>query len=157
MQSVFLDYRSLCRKQLFPHACVPPVQFAALAVAAVWGLPLFAAAALLPELWALVYPRAWPGILLRTALLPLTMLHALDLLLCRLLARSPLLRLRVPARLFSPFVFLLSALALLIAALISVDALVSVLPFVFLWLCIPVLYPVLDQPDDGGCRPHSPA
>lgn len=154
VQSLFLRYRSLCREHLFPHACVPLLQFAALAAGAVSGLPLWAAAAVLPELWALFHPSAWPGVLLRTALLPLTTLHALDLLLCRLLARSPLLRLRVPVRLFSPLVCLFAALALFIAALISVDALVSVLPFVLLWLCMPVLYPVLDQPDDGGCRPR---
>ena len=153
VQSLFLRYHSLCRKHLFPHACVPLLQFAALAAGAVSGLPLWAAAAVLPELWALFHPHAWPGVLLRTALLPLTMLHALDLLLCRLLAHSPLLRLRVPVRLFSPLICLFAALALFIAALISVDALVSVLPFVLLWLCMPVLYPVLDQPDDGGCTP----
>lgn len=154
VQSIFLSYRKLCRKQPFPHACMPPLQFAFLAAAAVFGIPLLALFAALPELWALFHPHAWSGALLRTALLPLTTLHALDWLLCHLLAHSPLLRLRVPVRLFSPLVCLFAALALLIAALISVDALVSVLPFVFSWLCMPVLYPVLDQPDDGGCRPR---
>lgn len=154
VQSVFLDYSKLCRKQPFPHACMPPLQFAFLAAAAVFGIPLLAVFAALPELWALFHPHAWSGALLRTALLPLTTLHALDWLLCHLLAHSPLLRLRVPVRLFSPLVCLFAALALLIAALISVDALVYVLPFVFSWLCMPVLYPVLDQPDDGGCRPR---
>lgn len=150
MQSIFRCYRRLCLKQPFPHACVPPLQFALLGAGAVFGVPLLAVCAALPELWALFHPRAWPGALLRTALLPLTALHALDLLLCRLLAHSPLLRLRVPVRLFSPLICLFAALALLTAALISVYALVAVLPFALLWLCMPVLYRTLDITEPGA-------
>lgn len=151
--SVFSHYRHLCWIAPLPNACVPLIQLACLITAAVFGIPLFAICALLPELWSLLHPRAWSGVLLRMALLPLSALHALDVLLCRLLARSALVRLRVPSRLFSPLFCLFAALALLAAAFVSVYALVSVLPFVMLWLCMPVLYPVLDQVDDGAAAP----
>jgi len=152
--SVFSSYRRLCRIAPLSNACVPLIQFAFLAAAAVFGMPLFSVCTLLPELWTLLHPRAWPSVLLRMALLPLTALHALDVLLCRLLARSPLFRLRVPSRLFSPLFCLFAALVLLTAAFVSVYALVSVLPFAFIWLCMPVLYPVLDQVDDGAAAPN---
>ena len=152
--SIFSHYRRLCRIAPLSNACVPLIQLACLAAAAVFGIPLFAVCALLPELWTLFQPSAWPSALLRIALLPLTAPHALDVLLCRLLARSALLRLRVPSLLFSPLVCLFAALALLAAAFVSVYALVSVLPFVMLWLCMPVLYPVLDQVDDGDAAPN---
>jgi len=145
--SIISDYRRLCRIAPLSNAGIPLFQLFLLCAAAVWGIPLFAFCALLPELWALLHPRAWPGVVLRMALLPLTALHALDTLLCRLLARSSLLRLRVPGRLFSPLVCLFAALALLAAAFVSVYALVSVLPYVMLWLSIPVLYSALDQTD----------
>lgn len=153
LPAVFLNYQRLCRIYPLSSIGVPLLQLALLCTAAVWGIPLFAVCALIPELWAVLHPRIWSGVLLRTALLPITVLHALDMLLCRLLARSPLLRLRVPKRLFSPLFGLFFALALLAAAFISVYALTAVMPFAFLWLCMPILYPALDQVDDGAAAP----
>lgn len=149
-QSVFRSYHALCRIHPLLHAGVPLMQLIGLAAAAVSGIPGLAVCALLPEYPLLFHLRAWPGVLLRMALLPLTALHALDMLLCRMLARSPLLRLRVPERLFSPLFFLFMAIMLLGTAFLSVYALVSVLPFAFLWLCMPLLYPAFDQADVGA-------
>ena len=154
LPSFFLDYRRLCHANPLCAAGIPLLQLLLLAAAAALGMPVLAACALLPELWALLHLRTWPGMLLRTALLPLTALHAFDVLLCRLLARSPLFRLRIPVRLLSPFTCLFAALALLSSAMISVYALTAVLPFVMLWLGIAFLYSALDQPGDGAAAPN---
>ncbi|MBQ7885598.1 MAG: hypothetical protein IJ313_01750 [Clostridia bacterium] len=139
-------YRRLCRTHPLRDAYVPLVQLALLAAAAFSGFSPLVAAALLPELFALMRPRMWPGALLRTALLPLTALLSLDTLLCRLLARSPLLRLRVPQSLLSPFGCLLAAGALLPLSFFSVHALAALLPILLLWLSAPLLLPALDRP-----------
>lgn len=144
MRAVTAMYHRL--RHPFRDALVPLVQLALLTAAAVFGFAPFAAAAMLPEIWTLLHPRAWPGALLRTAMLPMTAMLALDALLCRLLARSPLLRIRVPGSLRSPLSCLLAAGALLPAALISAQSLAVLLPILLLWLSAPLWFPALERP-----------
>ena len=140
------EYRHLCRTQESAWLLLPWLQLFALFLSALTGFPILAAAALIPEIGSLVHPRQWPGMLLRTAFLPLTALLSLDALLCRLFARSPLLRIRVPESLLSPTGCMLTAGLLLPAAFLSVHALAVLLPIALLWLSTPLLVQALDRP-----------
>lgn len=125
---------------------LPLVQLALLVASALTGVPLLTALALLPEALALLHPRLLPGALLRTALLPLTAAISLDALLCRLFARSRWIRLRLPDSLVSAQGCMLMGAVLLPLAIASVQALVSLLPILLLWLSAPLLLPALASP-----------
>ena len=125
---------------------LPLVRLALLVASALTGVPLLTALALLPEALALLRPRLLPGALLRTALLPLTAAVSLDALLCRLFARSRWIRLRLPDSLVSAQGCMLMGAVLLPLAIASVQALVSLLPILLLWLGAPLLLPALDSP-----------
>lgn len=125
---------------------LPLVQLALLVASALTGVPLLTALALLPEALALLRPRLMPGALLRTAMLPLTAAVSLDAMLCRLFARSRWIRLRLPDSLVSAQGCMLMGAVLLPLAIASVQALVSLLPILLLWLGAPLLLPALDSP-----------
>ena len=125
---------------------LPLVQLALLVASALTGVPLLTALALLPEALALLRPRLLPGALLRTALLPITAAVSLDALLCRLFARSRWIRLRLPRSIISAQGCMLMGAVLLPLAIASVQALVSLLPILLLWLGAPLLLPALDSP-----------
>lgn len=129
------------------HALLPVLQVILLFAGAAWGRPWLAALALLPmELWALLHPRLLPGALLRLSLLPLTACVTLDALLCRLFARSSLLRLRVPASFIAPQICVLWGAALLSAAMYGAQALAVYLPVSLLWLAAPLMMIAIDKP-----------
>jgi len=143
----FAAHRRLCLSGSCLHAALPPMQIALLFFSAASGLPGLAALALLPaELWALCHPRQLPGALLRLSLLPLTACVSLDALLCRMLARSRLLRLRVPDTLITPQGCMLFGAALLPAAFYGAQALAALLPVSLLWLAAPLIFPALHAP-----------
>lgn len=143
----FSAYRQLCLKDGLFHALLPLFQMALLFAGAAVGLPWLAALALLPaELWTLLHPRLLPGALLRLALLPLTACVSLDALLCRMLAKSRLLRLRVSDPLISPQGSMFFAAVLLPAAMHGAQALAFLLPVCLLWLAAPLIIPALDAP-----------
>lgn len=147
LPDLFREHRQQCLYGKTLHAMLPIVQCTLLFFCAVTGLPWLAALALLPaELWALAHPRLLPGSLLRLALLPLTACVSLDALLCRALARSRLIRLRVPDALMTPQGCALFGAALLPAALVSAQALVPLLPVALLWLAAPLIIPALGTP-----------
>jgi len=143
----FAAYRQICLKDRLFHALFPPFQISLLFAGAAAGLPWFAALAILPaELWALCHPRMLPGALLRLSLLPLTACVSLDALLCRTLARSRLLRLRIPDSLITPQGCMLFAAILLSAAMHGAQALAVLLPICLLWFAAPLIAPALDSP-----------
>ncbi|MBR4040243.1 MAG: hypothetical protein IKJ11_09130 [Clostridia bacterium] len=146
IRDIFVAYQDFCRGAHTLVILLPVLQMLVLFAAALSGLPFLAGAAFLPELPALVHPVQWPGGLLRAALLPMTALLSLDTLFCRLLSRSPLLRIRVAPRLISPLACTASAGFLLPAAFLSVHSLFALLPVALLWLSAPLILPALDKP-----------
>ncbi len=146
LPDLFFAHRLRALRHADLSSLLPPVQLALLVLSAFLGAPLLTALALLPEALALLHPRLLPGALLRTALLPLTAAVSLDALLCRLFARARWARLRLPDSLVSAQGCMLMGAALLPLALVSVQALVSLLPILLLWLSAPLLLPALAAP-----------
>jgi len=147
LPELFVGYRQFILKGGTMHALLPLFQMMLLVVSAACGLPWLAALALLPaELWAFLHLRLLPGALLRLSLLPLTACVSLDALLCRMFARSRLLRLRVPDSLITPQICMLFAAVLLPAAMYGAQALAALLPVCLLWLAAPLIIPALDAP-----------
>lgn len=126
---------------------LPLLQTALLAAAALlgWGW-LAGVAVLLPEAWVIAHLRLLPGALVRAALLPLTAAVTLDAALCRLLARSRHVRLRLPGVCFTARGCALSGGVLALLGLQSVQALPALLPVALLWLSAPLLMPALASP-----------
>lgn len=142
----FAAHRLHALRHADAQSLLPPVQLALLVLSALSGASLLTALALLPEALGLMRPRLLPGALLRTALLPMTAAVSLDALLCRLFARSPRLRLRLPQSLVSAQGCVLTGAVLLPLALVSAQALVPLLPILLLWLGTPLLLPALASP-----------
>jgi len=143
----FRDHRLRCLHGSRMYALHPILQLFLLFLCALAGLPWLAALALLPaEIWALVHPRHLPAALLRLSLLPLTACVSLDAALCRLLARSKLIRLRVPDALIAPQGCMLFGAALLSIAMVTAQALVFLLPVCLLWLAAPLIASAMDAP-----------
>lgn len=147
LSSLFRAHRLCCLRGRNFADFLPLIQIPLLFLSALLGLPWLAAlCVLLPEAWALLHPRLLPGALLRLALLPLTALTTLDALFCRLLAHSPLVRLRVPQSLLSPQGCALFGAALLPVALHGAQALVALLPVCLIWFAAPLIIPALHAP-----------
>lgn len=146
LRELFSSHRRACMQGKTTALFMPPAQLLLFFLCAATGFPLLAAFAFLPEFWALVHPRQWPGVLLRTALLPITASLSLDALACRLFARASLFRLRVPAVFFASQGSMLLGAALLPLAITSAHALTVLLPIVMLWLFAPVILPALESP-----------
>lgn len=146
LRALYARHRMHTLRAMDAHAIVPLVQTALLFLSAASGLPVLAGTALLPEGYFAVHPRGWPGVLLRTALLPLTALVSLDAMLCRLFARSPALRIRVPDGLIGAYGCVLAGAALLALAVSGVQALAVLLPVSLAWLSAPLLLPALESP-----------
>ena len=146
LQALFAEYRTQCLRQAGAHAYLPLAQLLLFFLAAVSGWPVLAACALIPELWAPVHPRQWPGVLLRIALVPLTAFVSLDALLCRRSARAPLIRLRVPSTLISAFGCMLAGAALFSLAVSGTQAFAALMPVCLLWLASPLILPALESP-----------
>lgn len=143
----FREHRIRCLHGDILHALLPAAQLLLLFISGLTGLPWLTALALIPpELWAFVHPRQLPAALVRLALLPLTALVSLDALLGRMLARSRLLRLRVPDVLITPQGCALFGAMLLPIALHSAQALATLLPVCLLWLAAPLIVPALGAP-----------
>ena len=119
--STLLDFaapRALC-------ALLPLLRLLALLLSAALGTPLLALiAAVVPEGYALAHPRLLPGALVRLSLLPANALGAADALLRRLLARSRVFRVELPAAAFSPRTCTLLGGVLLALSVVSARALV---------------------------------
>ena len=146
LPDLFSAHRLHALRHADPSSLLPPIQLALLVLSALFGTPLLTALALVPEALALLRPRQLPGALLRTALLPLTAAVSLDALLCRLFARARWVRLRLPDSIVSAQGCMLMGAALLPLALVSVQALVPLLPILLLWLSAPLLLPALAAP-----------
>lgn len=128
-------------------ALLPLARLLALLLAAALGLPLLAlAAAVVPEGYALAHPRLLPGALVRLSLIPADALGAADALLRRLLARSRVFRIELPARAFSPRTCSLFGAALLALSVVSARALVPLSVVSLLWLAAPLLFSALSSP-----------
>ncbi|MBQ4266299.1 MAG: hypothetical protein IJB85_12375 [Clostridia bacterium] len=146
LRALFAEYRINSLKQTSIHLLLPFAQLLLLFLAAARGMPALAASALFPELWALIHPRQWPGVLLRMALLPLTAFVSADTLLCRRFARAPLFRLRIPSALISPWGAVFAGAVLLPLAVSGSQALTALLPVCLAWLGAPLLLPALESP-----------
>lgn len=138
------------RALLAPRALLtllPTLRLLALLLAAAWGLPLLAlAAVIIPEGYALAHPHLLPGTLVRLSLLPADALGAADALLRRLLARSRVFRVELPAAAFSPRMCTALGAALLALALVSARALVPIFVVSLLWLGAPLVASALSSP-----------
>ncbi|MGN0773331.1 MAG: hypothetical protein ACI4MP_06010 [Candidatus Ventricola sp.] len=146
LPALFSAHRRHALRRADVRSLLPLAQLALLVLCALSGAPLLTALALLPEALALLRPHLLPGALLRTALLPLTAAVSLDALLCRLLARSRWIRLRLPDSLVSAQGCMLAGAVLLPLAIASAQALVPLLPILLLWLSAPLLLSALASP-----------
>lgn len=147
-------FGAFAREKDNPHARLraaialwPLAQLLLLLLAALLGsAPLAAVTILLPEGYALLHPRLWPGALVRLALLPARAMCALDAGMARLLARSPRLRVELsPGAMGAPGCALIGA-ALLALAFRTIYALAPLLLVCLLWLSAPLLFPALASP-----------
>lgn len=137
--------RILRRRSL--RAALPLLQVAVLLLCAGFGFVWPALAALLlPELRALRHLRAWPGALVRAALLPMRAAAALDAFLALTLARSPKLRLMLPKAAQGAGGGLALGLLLLALAWRGVRALPLLLPLALLWMAAPLIVRALSLP-----------
>ena len=147
LSSLFSDYRAHCLRRTDIHALLPLVRLLLLFLSAASGHALPALLSVfLPELCALRYPGLLPGALTRLSLLPLSALISLDGLLCRLFARTKLLRPRLPEVLFSPVSCALCGAALLLPALQNHGALTALLPASLLFFAAPLVLHALRHP-----------
>lgn len=137
--------RILRRRSL--RAALPLLQTAVLLLCAgcgfAWPAP---AALLLPEMRALRHLRAWPGALVRAALLPMRAAAALDAFLALALARSPKLRLMLPKAAQGAGGSLALGLLLFVLAWMGVRALPLLLPLALLWMAAPLIVRALSLP-----------
>lgn len=147
MDEILRNTRRLYLDQPIPSAFLPLAQLAALLVASLLGSPMFAFAALiLPDLRLLCRPAAWPGALVRAALLPIHAAIALDALLLRIFAHTAPLRLMLPAAAKKPCASILMGLTLLFLTFSSVHALPVLLPLALLWVFSPLILKALNLP-----------
>lgn len=129
------------------EAWTPLAQLFLLFASAFWGIPSMAYIALLvPEIFAIVQPAQWPGILVRTAFLPAHGVSALDALLRLLFARSPVFRIVLPAWLRGCTACIVAGTPLLLLAVRSTYALMPLLPLSLFWFSTPLLSQALHQP-----------
>lgn len=136
-----------CLRKANAATLLPLAQVLLLACSTLSGMAELTAAALfLPELFALLRPRLWPAVLVRTAFLPLLFACALDGLSRRLLAQSACFRIELPRSAFSPFACCIWGGLMLFAALIGVHALVPLMTVSILWLSAPLIARALHSP-----------
>ena len=140
----------LLRDGASPHvlcALLPLLRLLVLLLCAWLGVPLLAlVAAVVPEGYALAHPRLLPGALVRLSLLPAHALGAADALLRRLLARSRVFRVELPAAAFSPRACTASGAVLLALSIASARALVPLCVVSLLWLAAPLIASALSSP-----------
>lgn len=136
----------LCRR-VWLEAVLPLLRLLLLLAGAALGLPLLCAVAVFaPEWHALLHPRLLPGMLARLVLLPAQAMGALDVLLRRLLARSRVFRVELPASAFSSRACVVCGIALLLGAIFSARAAAPLLVVSLLWLFAPVIFSALASP-----------
>lgn len=128
-------------------ALLPFLRLLVLLLCAALGTPLLALiAAVVPEGYALAHPRLLPGALVRLSLLPADAMGAADALLRRLLARSRVFRVELPATAFSPRACTAFGAALLALSIASARAVVPLTVVSILWLAAPLIASALSSP-----------